>query len=35
VLVTDDTDPELGGLLERVELDALEEALGAVLGEPV
>lgn len=35
VLVTDDNDLELGGLIERVGLRTLEEALQEVLSEPV
>ncbi len=33
VLVTDDNDPELSGLIERVRLDTLEEALRGLSGE--
>ncbi len=33
VLVTDDNDPELGGLIERVSLDTLEAAVRGLLGE--
>jgi hypothetical protein len=35
VLVTDDNDPELGGFIERVGLDTLEDALQEVLSGPV
>lgn len=35
ILVTDDTDSELGGIIERVSLDTLEAALVQLVGEPI